>query len=130
MNSDQINETISNYDKLIALAKDKIKILEKADTKYSTLRGIETITFEDDKVWVKCDDSCRGSYDSHYFDFPISFLSLSDTELTNEVTLAKELKLENDRKIVEEKKIKNAEIQEEKDLILYNKLKAKFEQNK
>ena len=66
MNLEQINELIINYNKLIDLAKSKIKVIEGIDSQYNTARGIEEISFDIDAktVYVKCDDSCRGCYDS------------------------------------------------------------------
>lgn len=98
MNIEQINEIIANYDKLCALAKSKIEVIEKFDSQYNTARGIEEITFYGDVVWVKRDDSCRGCYNSSLFTFPIAWLSKTDAELEDIVVIQRELKQKKNAK--------------------------------
>jgi len=124
MNLEQINEIIANYDKLYALAESKIEVIEKLDSQYNTARGIEEISFDGDVVWVKCDDSCKGCYDSLSFTFPIAWLSKTDAELEELVVIQRELKSEKERKAKEKEK-KEAE---QRELEQYQRLKAKFEQ--
>lgn len=128
MNLEQINEIIANYDKLYALAKYKIEVIEKFDSQYNTARGIEEISFDGDVVWVKCDDSCRGCYDSLSFTFPIAWLSKTDAELEEFVVIQRELKAEKERKAKEEKQLKEKKEAEQRELEQYKRLKAKFEQ--
>lgn len=127
MNLKQIKEIITNYDKLYALAESKIKVIEKLDSQYNTARGVEEISFDGDVVWVKCDDSCRGYYSSLSFTFPIDWLSKTDAELEELVVIARELKLEKERKAKEEKQLKEKKEAEKRELEQYQKLKAKFE---
>lgn len=127
MKLEEINEIVSNYYKLVVLAKEKIKIIEEFDSQYCTARGIEEISFESDYVNVKCDNSCRGCYDTLYFSFPISFLTKNEDELKNIVIYDKELRLEKERKAKEESKLKEKQDAEQRDLEQYKRLKEKFE---
>jgi len=127
-NLEQIKEVISNYDKLIALAKTKIKIMEEIDDKYNTARGIESIEFyNDNDVSVSCDDTCRGCYDSLSFSFPLSYLSLNDDELKIAVAEGKSKRDEEERLKKEEKELKEQKDKEQRELEQYKKLKQKFE---
>ncbi len=127
-NLEQIKEVISNYDKLIALVKTKIKIMEEIDNKYNTARGIESVDFySDSDVSVSCDDSCRGCYDSLSFSFPLSYLSLSDDELKAVVEQDKAKRVEEERLKKEEKELKELKDKEQRELEQYKKLKQKFE---
>lgn len=128
MNLEQINNIIRDYDKLVALAKSKIEVIERLDYQYNTARGIEEISFDGDVVWVKCDDSCRGCYDSLSFTFPIAWLSKTDDELNELVVTARELKAKKERKAKEEKQLKEKKEAEQRELEQYQRLKAKFEQ--
>ena len=127
MNIEYINEIIANYDKLYALAEYKIKVIEQLDDQYHTARGIEKISFDGDIVWVQCDDSCRGCYDSLSFEFPIAWLSKTDAELEELVVIERELKAEKKRKDKEEKQLKEKKESEQRELEQYQRLKAKFE---
>lgn len=127
MNLEQIKEIIYNYEKLYELASEKIKIIEKLDAEYTTSRGIEDISFYDDVVSVTCDDTCRGCYDTRYFNFPIAWLSKTDAELEELVVVQKELKAEKERKRKEEKQLKEKKEAEQRELEQYQRLKAKFE---
>jgi hypothetical protein len=127
-NLEQIKEVINNYDKLIALAETKIKIMEEIDNKYNTARGIESIDFySDSDVSVSCDDSCRGCYDSLSFSFPLIYLSLSDDELKSVVEQNKVKRIEEERLKKEQKELKEQNEKEQRDLEQYKKLKEKFE---
>ena len=128
MNLEQINEIIANYDKLYALAKSKIEVIEKLDSQYNTARGIEDISFYDDVVGVTCDDTCMGCYDSLSFTFPIVWLSKTDAELWELVVVQREFKVEKERKAKEEKQLKEKKEAEQRELEQYQRLKAKFEQ--
>lgn len=131
---EQIQETVKKYNDLIVLIKEKIKVAAKADQRlYNTHRGIESITFEQDgngvdKVWVVCDDSFRGSYDTESFWFPLSYVTLSDDELM--VKVAEDLELTRVREALEKlKKLDDQKAAEEqRELEQYNKLRAKYEQ--
>lgn len=127
MDTKQINEILDNYNKLIILADDKIGIMGEADIQYSTLKGIEEIDFVGDEVWVKCDDSYRGCADSHYFSFPISFLSTPDDELKETVIRTKELRIEAEKRAKDDAEQKRKEAQERAEFERYNELKVKFE---
>lgn len=127
MDIQEINEILSNYNKLLTLAKEKIEIIEKLDDKYCTSNGIEEILFDDGLVIVKCDDNSCGLYDSYYFDFPILWLSKSDSELREIIITERELKKEKERKDKEEKKLLKKIQSEQREFLLYEKLKSKFE---
>lgn len=129
MNLEQINELIINYNKLIDLAKSKIKVIEGIDSQYNTARGIEEISFDIDTktVYVKCDDSCRGCYDSLSFEFPIEWLSKTDLELWEIVKSAMESRKAKARLDAEEKKNKEKIEAEQRELEQYKRLREKFE---
>lgn len=120
----EIKEIVNNYEKLCQLATEKIKVIEKLDSKYTTSRGIEDISFYDDVVSVTCDDTCMGCYDNLYFEFPIVWLSKTDDELKELVVIQRE----KERKAKEEKQLKDEQEAEQRELEQYKRLKAKFEQ--
>lgn len=93
MNIEQINKIISDYEALNDLVKSKVAVLEKLDRdEYDTARGIETIEFEGDSVYVRCDDSSWGSQDYTSFKFPIIWLTQPDEAMVEQVTIEKELR--------------------------------------
>jgi hypothetical protein len=127
MNLQQIQNTINDYDKLIDLAKSKIKVIENLDDKYTAARGIEEISFEEDIVSVRCDDTVCGCYESYNFSFPLEWLSKTDDELKELVVKEREIRLEKQRKAEEEKQKQDAEKYEELEKEQYLRLKAKYE---
>lgn len=130
-NLELIRQVIDLYEGLLYQAKSQITILEKLDyEKYNTCRGIEEITFDGDLVNVKCDDSCRGCYDTHYFDFPLSWLDKSEEELSVIIKEAREKEEEAKRKAQEEKKAKEEKEREQREMETYLRLKEKFESKK
>lgn len=129
MNLKQIENTISDYNTLIDLTKSKIKILENVDEMlYGTGNGVEKISFIDDAVSVRCDDSWRGCYDSLSFEFPIKWLSKSDDELEQIVTMKRELRYEEARQYKEEMALKQNGEKEKREWEQYQALKTKYEQ--
>ena len=124
-----IEKIIRDYDDLLELAKNRLKIIEIADNKYNTARGVEDISFDINTtpyVCVKCDDSCMGCYDSLSFSFPLHWLSLSDEELKNvvikeKIDEIKKEKLKNEALILRRQKEK-----EQQELRQYKRLKEKF----
>jgi len=129
-NLKQIKSTLKDYEEIISLAKEKIKILEEIyPSMFNTAKGIEDINFYDETVHVTCDDSCRGCYDSTSFKFPLNYLTLSDNDLRYVVE-----KLKNNilnKKIQDD--INKSKIEEEKkekiELDLFKRLKEKYEGN-
>lgn len=124
----EIKEIINNYEKLYQLATEKIKVIEKLDSEYTTSRRIEDISFYDGAVSVTCDDSSMGCYDTRSFNFPIAWLAKTDAELEEIVVIHRELKAEKKRKAKQEKQLKEKEEVEQRELEQYKRLKAKFEQ--
>lgn len=94
----EIKEIINNYEKLYQLATEKIKVIEKLDSEYTTSRRIEDISFYDGAVSVTCDDSRMGCYDTRSFNFPIVWLAKTDAELEEIVVIYRELKAEKNAK--------------------------------
>lgn len=127
MNLEKIKSIIQDYDELDDLARERIKVLEGLDSKYSTRRGIEDISFDGDKVYVTCDDTCRGCYDSHSFDFPVEWLCKSDDELAHLIITEREIRKEKERLAAEEEMKRHKEAKDKKELQMYNLLKKKFE---
>jgi hypothetical protein len=128
MNSEQINEIIANYDKLLALAESKVKLLATLDGEfYGAGTGIVEISFDEIKgkrdVCVQCNDSRYGCSDYVYFRFPIEWLSKTDAELSEIVLNQVELKAEKAR--AEKERIEK--IAAQRDHEEYQRLKAKFE---
>ena len=124
---EEIKEVINNYDKLIVLAKAKIKIMKEIDSNYNTAKGIEEISFDDEIVYVQCDNSCRGCYDSMDFSFPLNYLSLNDDELKKSVEQEKTNRLAEEAAEKERKKLKEEQDKEKREFEQYQKLKEKFE---
>ncbi len=129
MKIEQINETLANYAKLIELAESVILTIDTLDKIYDTGRGIETISFEDDRVIVTCDDTCCGDRSSFNVYFPIKFLTMNEDELKQTIINDKELRLEREQKIKEEKHLKEKKRNEELEFLRYQQLKEKFEKS-
>jgi hypothetical protein len=126
MNLEQINEIIDSYGSLLDLAKSKIKVIEKLDSIYSTSRGIEKISFGKDFVYVVCDDSSQGCYDSLFFEFPVSWLLKTDAELEDIILLNKRMKVEQEQREKVEKQLKAEEELKQREFQQYQRLKSKF----
>lgn len=128
MTQEEIKLAIELHSKLEELVEKVSYKLEKLDSKlYRTGNYIENISFENDLVYVTCDDSYSGcSNESCYVNFPISWLSLSDEELESVVLTERELRLEKERekKRLEDEKLKLEK--EEKDRKEFERLKKKF----
>lgn len=78
----QIYDIVNQYEELINLVKNKIKVMSKINyQKYNIENGIEKVTFEDSKVYVEYDDGCCGSNSTNEFNFDISWLTKTDEEL-------------------------------------------------
>jgi hypothetical protein len=126
MNIEQINKIISDYNQLIIQVKRTIWKLEKLDRgEYNTARGIETIDFNDNTILVTCNDSYSGCMDYTCFEFPIIWITKTDEELTELVTIAQELRREKERIRQAERDAKVRLEKEQKELNEYNRLKAK-----
>jgi len=124
---EEITKRIQNYKELTDLVKSKVKVMERCNfEEYNTRRGIESMSFDNDVVEVTCDDTFRGCYDTTYFEFPISWLSKTDAELEEIITMASELKKEKEREKKEQLKRAEEEKTRQKELELYKQLKAKF----
>jgi len=128
MKAQEIQEIITNYNALEQHTEKVIEKLGKLDSNmYGTARGIEEINFYETEVSVQCDNSWRGCPDTHYFDFPISFLSMSDEELEKAVIAERERREEEERlkkeRIREESRLKH----EQQEKLQYERLKKKFE---
>ena len=102
--------------------------MEELDNQFNTARGIEDISFDEEgSVYVRCDDSCRGCYDSTSFSFPLNYLSLNDDELKSVIEQAKAKRIEEERVKKEQKELKEQQDKEKRELEQYKKLKEKFE---
>lgn len=128
MTQEEIKLAIELHSKLEELVENVSNKLEKLDSKvYRTGNYIENISFENDLVYMTCDDSYSGCGKEYcHINFPISWLSLSDEELENAVITARELRLEKERenKRLEDEKLKLEK--EEKDRKEFERLKKKF----
>lgn len=128
MSHEEILESICKYNELIGLVKAKIKVIERCDDTYCTGLGIESIDFEDSAVCVEFDDSCWGCYDKGYFNFPTTWLSVSDEDLQKIVTTAKELRLEHEKAMKAERDLKEKLKKETAEREEFERLKKKFGQ--
>lgn len=129
MNIEKINTIFKDYDNLLELVYNVIKVLESTNRdKYNTSKGVENIEFDNykDRVYVTCDDSFRGCYDTISFSFPIEWLTKSELELTKLVLIEKDIEIVNKRKALEEKELKKLQEQEEKERELLHKLSVKY----
>lgn len=128
MTLQQIENIIAQYNSLVELTNNKINILEQHDReKYNTARGIEEMSFDKDCVWVKCDDSCRGCYDSLSFSFPTKWLALDDQELEKVVIMERELRIAKEFEAEKQKVSKEEQETRRKEFEQYQLLKQKFE---
>jgi hypothetical protein len=129
MNIEKINTILKDYDNLLALVYNVIKVLESTNRdKYNTSKGVENIEFDnhEDRVYVTCDDSFRDYYDTISFSFPIEWLTKSELELTRLILIEKDIEIVNKRKALEEKELKRLQEQEEKERELLHKLSVKY----
>ena len=86
MNISQIKDIISKYDSLSELVKEKLTFMQKISKKYDTHDGILDIFFYGDTVEIEyCD-----FYSMNTFEFPIQFLTMSDSELKQAILELKE----------------------------------------
>jgi hypothetical protein len=128
MTLQEINTIVEQYEKLKKHIEDTALKLESIDQQtYNTGRGVESSYIDGDTVWVTYDDSCGGYYSTDSFRFSISFLNMSDEELTEAVKKEKEKREEEKRKTKEEKAKKEKADAEARELELYQKLKEKYE---
>lgn len=125
-NLQQIKDVIASYVKLEALVRDKVKIMNQVDDAYATARGIEAISFEDDIVNVRCDDSFMGILDHYHFDFPVAYLALRDDALKEVCLVNKQKLLEAARLKKEQDALGKQRLQDAKEFEQYLTLKQKF----
>lgn len=128
MKIEKIKSTLKNYNDLINYAKSKIGIMGELDDIYRTGNyGIEEISFskDSDTVYVKCDDSSFGCYDSFSFNFPVEWLTKSNNELKEIVLNEKEIRLKIEAEEVGKYLKESERIEYEK----YLKLKNKYEKH-
>lgn len=124
MREEQIINTIEQYHTLLEYTEKVINRLEALSPKlYTTSRGVEKIQFDKHLVWVTCDDTCRGCYDSYSFSFPISYLSMTDEQLLLEIEKTL-ISIEKNKAEIKERKEKEQRDYEREQ---YEKLKAKYE---
>lgn len=127
MKLEQIKEIINQYEELNKLARQKIAIMEEHDYDvYNTAKGIEEISFEDEIVYVRCDDSCMGCYDFLSFSFPLSLLALNDEELAVEIKRREEEREQKKKEEEENNKRREIEKRKEQDLETLRRLKEKY----
>lgn len=127
MELNEINKIIADYDNLIRTVESKVVVLEKLDSIYHTARGIDEVYFENDRVYVHCDNSFRGFTDTLYFDFPIQWLTKTDDELKQLVIDERDAREKKEREIKERKLLEENKRKEQSDYDLYLKLKHKYE---
>lgn len=128
MTQEEVKSAIETYLKLEKLVKEVSNKLEKLDfVQYRTGNYIESISFENDLVYVSCDDTYSGcGKDSTTLEFPISWLYLSDEELEKVVITAKELRIEKEREKKRLEQEKSKLEKEEIDRKEFERLKEKF----
>lgn len=128
MNIEQIKEIASNYKNLIELVEEKIVVIECADSKgYYAGRHIDSIKFVDNFVEVTSYDNFANERDSHYFTFPIEWLTKTDSELKEIVVQQKEEREKEEQEIEKQNQEYYAKKTEQKEFEQYQLLKAKFE---
>ncbi len=89
--------------------------------------SVDSIEFSDDDLDIYYSTCCRGCFDRDFVSVPISWLFLSDEELSK---VKKERKRREEEERQHQKELKEAlekQAQEQKDLIEYERLKKKFE---
>ncbi|MFW6246822.1 MAG: hypothetical protein ACOC22_01455 [bacterium] len=91
------------------------------------MNGVENINIYNDEVSVECDNTCMGCPDTHYFSFPVFFLSMTDEELEKAVVVEKERREEEERMEALRKLQDELRKKEEQERLQYERLKKKFE---
>ena len=127
MELNEINKVIADYDRLIQIVESKVAVIEKLDSIYHTARGIDKVYFENDRVYVHCDNSFRGFTDTLYFDFPILWLTKSDKELEKLVIDERNAREKKKREMNARKELEDNARKEQLELEQYLKLKSKYE---
>jgi hypothetical protein len=127
MKLEEIKSIMGVYENLIEFVKAKAKVLSNTHPKYCIYKGINSIYFEDDKVYVECDDSTYGSYETSTFSFPIEWLSMEDSELVSYVLDEHQSRLKRIAEANAAKILKEEKQREQSQFELYKQLKAKFE---
>ena len=127
MKQEEIKSIMGVYENLIEFVKAKAKVLSGTNSKYCIYKGINSIYFEDDKVYVECDDSTCGTYETSTFSFPIEWLSMEDSELVSHVLGERKRELKRIAEITAERLLKVEKQKEQSQFELYKQLKAKFE---
>lgn len=131
MDVDGIHQILKSYDEVINLIKTKVHFMKEIDSEmYNTCYGIEKIAFYDgeyDVVTVICDNSCSGDNETHTFEFPTSYLTLSDEDLIKRVELDKKIRDEKREQEIREIQLKADEEKEKNEYKVYLELKEKYE---
>ena len=130
----ELNKIVFDYNNLDDLIREKIETLGAINRSlFGVGNYIENIKVQQNRdlqeylVEVTCDNSMYDSRDSLYFDFPLSWVLLSDDELKIEVQKVKEKKeLEEQKKKQEAELAKKLE-KERIELALLKELKEKYE---
>ena len=128
MEQEEIKSILEHYDKLKNLVLSTLSTLREIDSKrYDTGIGIEEIEFEDNQVNIRYDDSIYGCYDSGWIFFPLTFLSMTDKELTEAVEEINEKeRLKKQAQIMAQERL-DEKNKHERELREYERLKEKFE---
>jgi hypothetical protein len=128
MKAEKVQQIIADYN---ALEDHTLRVIDKLgilDSKmYGTARGINNISYDEKEVGVECDNSYCGDNDTHYFYFPISFLSMPDEELEQAVLVEKQKREEEERLKKQQIEKELRAKQEQQERLQYERLKKKFE---
>lgn len=121
---------IENQTKLTERAEEVIKVISKLyPKKYGIYQYIEQINFSVDEVMVISEEPSRGSWNTDWTNFPISWLFLPNDEI-EVIVLAQKAEDEKQQAEKEAKAQTDKKTQkEQQDRDLYESLKKKFESN-
>lgn len=129
MNIEEINNILSDYQKLINRVEEIVTLLNKLKIaeKFKSLPFIEKIYFDNELINVHSQDYYGGQTDDRSIELPIIFLTMSDNEISDYVYLEskkiEEEKAEQKRKLLE----KTQQDKDKKDFEEYQRLRSKFE---
>ena len=88
----------------------------------SWFMGLDTIEYDDDKIWYTCGGSCRNEYSSEVHECPIEYLWMTDEEIQTKI----DEWLDDKRKAEKAAEDRQRKAQEERDRKEYERLKEKF----
>jgi hypothetical protein len=134
MNVSEIKSIINDYNALITAIEDMLKIVSSIEPEYYNLSQIYQVYIVNDTITIDSCDYRDRDYDSRSVDFPIKWLLLTEEELIDTVTQAREERIRQAELLrAEAQKARQKSIEEynallkQKRRLEYEELKKEFE---